>query len=53
MGNNLPKNIYINALLTSIVSGEGNNWGKFENQNNKKTNKNLRWFGKCKKIWEV
>lgn len=36
MGNNFgQKNVYINALLTSIVSGEGNNWGKFENQNNK------------------
>jgi len=34
MGNNFAEsNIYINALLTSIVSGKGNNWGKFEAKN--------------------
>jgi NAD(P)-dependent dehydrogenase (short-subunit alcohol dehydrogenase family) len=33
MGNNFAnKNIYTNAIMPGIVSGKGNNWGKFEKQ---------------------
>ena len=52
MGNNFAeRNVYINAINTSIVSGLGNNWGKFELQNERsKQNKTLSNFISSKKF---